>query len=286
MARDFLEICTKTKLLRTDEKVIMHKIIAFILLIYAQISSAECDPSKGETCVPEKKSSSFTIFTYARPVYPRMSLRLGEEGVVTLRVLVTSEGNAGAIEIKNSSGFPRLDAAAIEAVKTWKFNPATVDGKPIDEWYIIPVPFKINSDAKSTTTFNKNECSSDEAGWERLFPGEELFIKKIQKIKIEPKGLFDSLKKFLSEDQTGRIFTLANNNPRTNDGKSTSSLSIRIVDCENNEIYIETESVYSCPYGGGSRITSTANEAIHIRNWIRISPNSKDEQLLKFVCSK
>jgi protein TonB len=79
-----------------------------------------------------------------KPTYPRMSQRLSEQGQVTLRVMVKRDGTAGAVEVKSSSGYPRLDQAAIEAVKTWRFNPATVDGKSIDEWYIVPIPFKLN----------------------------------------------------------------------------------------------------------------------------------------------
>ncbi len=73
-----------------------------------------------------------------------MSQRLSEQGTVTLRVMVRRDGSAGTVEVKSSSGYPRLDQSAIEAVKTWRFNPATMDGKPIDEWYIVPIPFKLN----------------------------------------------------------------------------------------------------------------------------------------------
>lgn len=80
----------------------------------------------------------------AKPVYPTMSKRLGEQGTVVLRVMVRHDGTAGSVEVKSSSGYPRLDQSAIDAVKTWRFNPATVDGKAIDEWYQVPIPFKLN----------------------------------------------------------------------------------------------------------------------------------------------
>lgn len=74
-----------------------------------------------------------------------MSKRLGEQGTVMLRVLVKSDGSAGTVEVKISSNFPRLDQAAVDAVKNWHFIPATSDGKPIDEWYQVPIPFKIQN---------------------------------------------------------------------------------------------------------------------------------------------
>jgi protein TonB len=77
-----------------------------------------------------------------KPEYPKMSLRLGEQGTVVLTVMVKSDGSASDVEVKSSSGFARLDRAAAEAVKTWRFNPATVDGKAIDKSYEVPITFK------------------------------------------------------------------------------------------------------------------------------------------------
>lgn len=77
-----------------------------------------------------------------KPEYPKMSQRYGEQGTVVLTVLVKSDGSAGDVEVKSTSGFPRLDRAAAEAVKSWRFNPATVDGKPIDKSYDVPITFK------------------------------------------------------------------------------------------------------------------------------------------------
>ncbi len=78
-----------------------------------------------------------------KPQYPGMSKRLNEQGTVILRVLVKSDGSVGSINIKSSSGFPRIDKAAEDAVWRWKFNPAVKDGKPIDEWYQVPITMKL-----------------------------------------------------------------------------------------------------------------------------------------------
>ena len=77
-----------------------------------------------------------------KPEYPKMSLRLGEQGTVVLTVIVKSDGSAGDVEVKSTSGFTRLDRAAADAVKTWRFNPATIDGKAVDKSYEVPITFK------------------------------------------------------------------------------------------------------------------------------------------------
>ena len=79
------------------------------------------------------------------PVQPARSLRNGEQGKVILRVMVQADGSAGEVQVRMSSGFPLLDEAARSAVQTWRFNPATSDGKPIAEWYLVPIIFKLSN---------------------------------------------------------------------------------------------------------------------------------------------
>ncbi len=71
----------------------------------------------------------------APPAYPAMARRLGEEGEVYLDVQVGPAGNVLEVRLKKSSGSSLLDQTAIETVKKWRFTPATVDGKPVAEWY-------------------------------------------------------------------------------------------------------------------------------------------------------
>jgi protein TonB len=97
-------------------------------------------PSRTDVSIPASYSAS-----NQKPIYPNMSKRLGEQGTVVLRVLVKADGSAGEVEVKSSSSYPRLDQAAIDAVKTWRFNPAKIDGKATDEWYQVPIPFKLQS---------------------------------------------------------------------------------------------------------------------------------------------
>ena len=77
--------------------------------------------------------------------YPSMSKRLNEKGTVVVKVLVKSDGTAGDVELKSSSGYPRLDQAWLETIKNCRFTPSIGgDGKPMDEWFSAPHTFKLN----------------------------------------------------------------------------------------------------------------------------------------------
>jgi protein TonB len=74
-----------------------------------------------------------------------MSRRLGEEGKVLLRVRVTAEGLAAAVELEKSSNFERLDEAAKQAVARWRFVPARRGDEAIEASVIVPIVFRLDS---------------------------------------------------------------------------------------------------------------------------------------------
>jgi protein TonB len=80
-----------------------------------------------------------------KPVYPTVSRRRAEEGTVLLRVRVSAEGAALAVELRNSSGYPRLDEAAQDAVRRWRFVPARQGSEAIESWVAVPIAFKLES---------------------------------------------------------------------------------------------------------------------------------------------
>ena len=79
------------------------------------------------------------------PLYPTLSRRLKEQGTVYLQVLVLKNGKVGQLKLKQSSGFSRLDQAALNAVRGWTYQPAVKLGQPIDYWFVQPVVFNLNS---------------------------------------------------------------------------------------------------------------------------------------------
>lgn len=77
------------------------------------------------------------------PDYPPLARRLGEQGRVLLRVLVSTNGEADHVQVESSSGSSKLDRAAILAVKQWNFVPAKRSNLPISAYVLVPVNFSL-----------------------------------------------------------------------------------------------------------------------------------------------
>ena len=76
------------------------------------------------------------------PAYPAQSRRLKEEGTVLLLVRVSAEGTPLSVEIRNSSGFERLDEAGLQAVRQWRFVPAKRGSENVAASVLVPIQFK------------------------------------------------------------------------------------------------------------------------------------------------
>jgi periplasmic protein TonB len=79
------------------------------------------------------------------PAYPALSRRMGEEGRVVLRVYVSDQGLPGDIQVRTSSGHPRLDEAATATVRQWRFVPARRGKDPVGAWVLVPISFSLRS---------------------------------------------------------------------------------------------------------------------------------------------
>jgi protein TonB len=79
------------------------------------------------------------------PEYPTISRRLGEEGRVLLRVRVTADGRAAAVDVDKSSSFTRLDDAALRGVARWRFVPARRGDEAVEATVIVPIVFRLDN---------------------------------------------------------------------------------------------------------------------------------------------
>jgi protein TonB len=77
--------------------------------------------------------------------YPNASKRLGESGLVIVSVLVDPEGLPREVQVAQSSGFERLDRAAVAGVQRARFQPYLENGRALAGWARIPVPFTLEN---------------------------------------------------------------------------------------------------------------------------------------------
>ena len=78
------------------------------------------------------------------PGYPPELSRLGEQGVVVLRMLIGADGLVQEVQVMQTSGYPRLDQAAQTAIARWRFTPAVENGQPVELVQDLPVHFRLN----------------------------------------------------------------------------------------------------------------------------------------------
>lgn len=88
--------------------------------------------------------SSVEYIRAPQPVYPSIARRLGEQGVVTLRVLVNEKGFAEQAMVQKSSGSSNLDEAGRAAVMRALFKPYVEDGKAQPVYVVVPINFQMS----------------------------------------------------------------------------------------------------------------------------------------------
>jgi len=92
--------------------------------------------------VTPRSSAPVPIAGNPLPKYPISALRHGEGGQVVLQVRIDEKGLPIDVDVARRSGSRELDRAAMQAVRGWRFKPATRNGKPVSSVVELPVAFK------------------------------------------------------------------------------------------------------------------------------------------------
>jgi protein TonB len=112
----------------------------------ASTGPAQAAPTATKVELPSKDAD---YLNNPKAPYPLMSRRLGEQGRVLVKVFIEVDGTPNNAEIKTSSGFDRLDRAALASVLQWRYEPGKVGGVAQGMWYVVPVDFLLNESAKN-----------------------------------------------------------------------------------------------------------------------------------------
>ena len=79
------------------------------------------------------------------PSYPVEARRKRETGTVVLRLVLSTEGRISSIVIHKSSGVDKLDSAALEAVRKWRWSPTLRNGAPVEVTGLVQIPFVLKN---------------------------------------------------------------------------------------------------------------------------------------------
>ena len=89
----------------------------------------------------EQPSSDADYLNNPKPPYPPLSKRMGEQGKVVIRTLIGVDGTAREASIHKSSGFDRLDQAALTTARKWRYVPGKRAGVAEAMWFNVPFTF-------------------------------------------------------------------------------------------------------------------------------------------------
>jgi periplasmic protein TonB len=124
-----------------------HRLLALALacLVLAPIALCQDDSTKAapEPIYRVGGGVKAPSVTYSPdPEFPEKERKAGHQGPVLLGLVVHSDGLPGDIKVLRTLS-PKLDKAAIDAVKKWRFSPATRDDKPVAVLINVEVNFHL-----------------------------------------------------------------------------------------------------------------------------------------------
>jgi len=77
------------------------------------------------------------------PVYPASMRAAGRAGTVPLDALIGTDGSVAFVRVLSSNVHPDLAAAAVDAVRQWKFSPTLLNGKPVEVLMGVTITFDL-----------------------------------------------------------------------------------------------------------------------------------------------
>jgi periplasmic protein TonB len=109
--------------------------------IAAPVSPAPAPPAPAAAPRVELPTSDAAYLQNPKPPYPAISKRLGEQGKVLVRVFIGADGVPQQAEVRQSSGYERLDEAAKATAMKWRYVPGKRGGVPEAMWVNVPINF-------------------------------------------------------------------------------------------------------------------------------------------------
>jgi protein TonB len=102
------------------------------------------EPAPAPAPAVPRTVASVELLKAMEPVYPSISRRLGESGIVMLRILINEKGLPEQVTVQKSSGFANLDEAGRQAALRALFKPKLENGRPVSVFVFLPVNFQLS----------------------------------------------------------------------------------------------------------------------------------------------
>jgi len=130
--------------MRSDTDVlIINREFTFLadsrLTLGKDISVSDASLSLGRNMKFEKPDTRGCV----APKYPADSAEVGESGIVQLVFRLSVDGTVMESMVQKSSGYSRLDAAAIDALSQCRFRPLMSDGQPREGWALLEFKWQL-----------------------------------------------------------------------------------------------------------------------------------------------
>ena len=127
-----------------SKEIVRRRLGVFTFFVLAGCGSA---PTTRNATDSEQKIKVASILNcnklvrYMRPVYPQEARRKRIEGIVTLAAIITKTGELRDLEV--IKGDSALSAAAVSAVKQWRYTPCFVDSNPVEIKTTLDIDFNL-----------------------------------------------------------------------------------------------------------------------------------------------
>jgi len=154
----------------------LHALVPMLLLAAASPAAEEVPPASNVDVYQGPKGIDVSLATY--PIGERQS---GAEGWVIVNFMIDTAGKPYELSVADSTGNAVLEQSALEQVAKWQFEPATLNGKPVDAGDYVKVEFVLTN-LKRGTSFRfgnlyKQAMKAIEAGDRKTADGKLALLK-------------------------------------------------------------------------------------------------------------
>jgi TonB family protein len=112
------------------------------LILYGLVACAFLTAARTEPTLTQEIYGDAVLRDWVQPAYPPAAAKARQEGDVTVEFVVEPDGHVSEATVQQSTA-ALFEEAALQAVREWKFEPATEKGQPIRSAMAVPVRFTL-----------------------------------------------------------------------------------------------------------------------------------------------